>query len=313
MSDTFKQILQDAHRWLDQERVWGEDVYATGTAVGLGNQRIEEAAKQQAANPPLRRPTVPPSRSAAPTRPVSIPPRSSPEDVIKKTIALKDLYEKYKECTRCPLGTTRLKFVFGVGNPDAQVLFIGEGPGYEEDHRGEPFIGKAGQLLDKMIEAIGLSRKMVYIANIVKCHAMINPQTPNERGNDRAPTALESETCSPILQQQIEIIKPRIIVTLGSPSTRSTLGTLEGITKIRGRFFPLPMTYFKRHAGEADLFEKKSDDDFAGFSEDRLAPLTSIQVLPMYHPAALLRNPNLKKDAWEDMKLLRNTLLQNPA
>jgi uracil-DNA glycosylase family 4 len=233
-------------------------------------------------------------------------------DANQKAAALQALFDKYNTCTRCPLGNSRLKFVFGVGNPDAEVLFIGEGPGYEEDHRGEPFIGRAGQLLDKMMDAIGMSRKTVYIANIVKCHAMINPQTPHEHGNDRAPTPLEAETCAPILQQQIAVIQPRIIVTLGSPSTRTVLGTLEGISKVRGRFFPMPMTFFRVQINESDLFDEKKNDDFMGFTPDQLEPLKTIQVLPIYHPAALLRNPNLKKDTWEDMKLLRNTL-QTPA
>src|SRR4029079_6271814 len=132
----------------------------------------------------------------------------------------------------------RIKFVFGVGNPNAEVLFIGEGPGYEEDRKGEPFVGKSGQLLDKMRAAIGVSRQTnAYIANIVKCHPMINPQTPDARGNDRPPNALEVETCSPILREQIAIIQPRVIVTLGSPSTRAILQTTEGISKLRGRFF----------------------------------------------------------------------------
>src|SRR5262249_32634374 len=161
-------------------------------------------------------------------------------------------YEKYNTCTRCPLGASRLNFVFGVGNPDAKVMFIGEGPGYQEDHKGEPFIGRAGQLLDKMMDSIGLSRKIAYIANIVKCHPMVNPQTPHEHGNDRPPTPEESSTCAPILQQQIEIIKPRILVTLGSPSTKATLNIQDGISKVRGRLFPLPQTYFKVQSNETD-------------------------------------------------------------
>jgi DNA polymerase len=156
-----------------------------------------------------------------------------------------------------------------------------------------------------------MSRKTVYIANIVKCHAMINPQTPHERGNDRPPVPLEVETCSPILQQQIAIIQPRVILTLGSPSTRAILATTEGITKIRGKFFPMPMGYFRAQSNEADLFDKKDEDVFAGLTSEQLAPLAQIQVLPTYHPAALLRNPNLKKDSWEDMKLLRDVLRQS--
>jgi len=316
MNEELRRVVEDARRWIEQERAWGEDVFASSPA---GERRVKDAGKSVEPSPGPRplpfasRPApVRPISSSSP-RPVSIPPRASSAEASRKAATLKALYEKYEGCTRCPLGFTRLKFVFGVGDPAAPVLFIGEGPGYEEDHRGEPFVGRAGQLLDKMLEAIGLSRKGVYIANIVKCHAMVNPQTPHERGNDRAPTTLEAEACSPILQQQIAIIQPRVIVTLGSPATRALLGTMEGITKIRGRYFLLPMAYFKRQSGEADLFEKKSEDDFAGLTPEQLSPLATIQVLPMYHPAALLRNPNLKKDAWEDMKFLRDTLVKKPA
>lgn len=207
--------------------------------------------------------------------------REAGEGGEKKT-ALQALYERYQDCQACPLGATRIRFVFGVGNPDASVLFIGEGPGYEEDRRGEPFVGKAGQLLDKIMASIGLNRQNAYIANIVKCHPMQNPQTPEARGNDRAPHALEVEACSPILFQQIRIIHPKFIVTLGSPSSRTILQTTDGITKLRGRFFPFQ-------------------------------PDPSIQVLPTYHPAALLRAPDLKKDVWTDMKLLRDQLLKKSA
>src|SRR5262249_48300974 len=115
-------------------------------------------------------------------------------------------------------------------------------------------------------------------------------------------------TCSPILQQQIAIIQPKVILTLGSPSTKAILGTTEGITKIRGKLFPMPMSYFKSSAESKDLFETTKEDDFSGLTPEQLAPLETIQVLPTYHPAALLRNPNLKKEAWDDLKLLRDTL-----
>jgi uracil-DNA glycosylase family 4 len=217
-------------------------------------------------------------------------------DGLKKA-ALAGLYEKYKDCTRCSLGHTRIKFVFGVGNPDSEVLLIGEGPGYEEDRRGEPFVGKAGQLLDKMLAAIGLSRQTnAYIANIVKCHPMANPQTPEARGNDRAPNPEEVETCSPILLQQILIMQPRVIMTLGSPSTKMILKTKDGITGLRGKFFPFPVD------------EHYPLISTLSISAEERTELSKIQVLPTYHPAALLRNPNLKPESWADLKLLRDTL-----
>jgi len=303
--DSFKQVVADTRRWVEQEKAWGGEVFASA----------REAVNPPAASPRATRDPLPVGEGKTST---TIPLSPSPTgrgvrgEVSSKASALQALYEKYNTCTRCPLGNSRLKFVFGVGNPDAEVLLIGEGPGYQEDHRGEPFVGRSGQLLDKMMEAIGLSRKTIYIANIVKCHPMINPKTPEEHGNDRPPTPDEVATCSPILQQQIAIIQPRIILTLGSPSTKAMLGTTEGISKIRGKLVPMPMTYFKTKLEESDLFETKEKDSvFSGLTAEQLAPLEKIHVLPTYHPAALLRNPNLKKDAWEDMKLLRDTLKQS--
>lgn len=255
MNTKLADLLADTRRWIEQERVWDDMLFVSA-------YRRESAS----ANKRIEKPV------STPTRPDADTPKST-----SKAAALQALYERYKGCQACPLGATRIQFVFGVGSPEAQVLFIGEGPGYEEDRRGEPFVGKAGQLLDKIMASIGLNRQNAYIANIVKCHPMQNPQTPEARGNDRAPNAIEVETCSSILREQIVILQPKIIVTLGSPSTRAILQTSEGITKLRGRICPLP-----------------SDGN--------------IRVLPTYHPAALLRNPDLKKDVWTDMKLLRDLL-----
>lgn len=254
--DELRKLLQDTRQWIEQERVWDEALYATHGDWETGRRGDWEKES--------RTPPVPPS----PCLPVA---------PSQKAAALQALYERYKDCTRCPLGNTRIRFVFGVGNAEAEVMLIGEGPGYEEDRRGEPFVGPAGQLLDKMLAAIGLSRPVVYITNIVKCHAMVNPETPEARRNDRPPNALEVETCSPILQEQIAIIEPKMIMTLGSPASKAILQTTEGITKIRGRFFPLPGN-------------------------------PSIRVLPTFHPAALLRFPELKQEAWQDLKLLRDSL-----
>src|SRR5262249_26297153 len=157
--------------------------------------------------------------------------------------------------------------------------------------------GKAGQLLDKMIAAIGLSRQTnAYIANIVKCHPMANPQTPEARGNDRAPNPDEVDTCAPILLQQIKIMKPRVIVTLGSPSTKMILKTKDGITGLRGRYFPFPVEQHYPHgaAVAGSLFEEeKSDNRTVALTDTERRELAKVQVLPTYHPAALLRNPNL--------------------
>ncbi len=245
----------------------------------------------------------PPERVVATAPCSSAPPLRYIEASPEKDVALNALYEKYKDCTRCRLGLSRIKIVFGVGNPDSQVLFIGEGPGYEEDRRGEPFVGKSGQLLDKMMAAIGLSRQAnAYIANIVKCHPMTNPKTPDARGNDRPPTPDEVLTCSPILLQQIAILQPRVIMTLGSPSTKMILHTKDAITGLRGKMVPFDVDYFYPEITEVP--ELKLD------AKTRES-LRKTQVIPTYHPAALLRNPNLKPDTWTDLKLLRDTLAKH--
>lgn len=198
-----------------------------------------------------------------------------------KITLLKKLEEEVKKCRKCPLGYSRINAVFGVGNPDARVMFVGEGPGYEEDHRGEPFVGRAGQLLDKILASINLSREIVYIANIVKCHPMINSETPEARGNDRPPTPEEISACRGYLEEQIKIIKPEIIVTLGNTATRFMLQQKLGVSKLRGRVYDMPKTL------TLDL---------------------DIKIIPTYHPAALLRNPSLKRETWEDVKMLRRLL-----
>lgn len=164
------------------------------------------------------------------------------------------------ECTRCKLHTQRTKLVFGVGNPKARLVFVGEAPGADEDAQGEPFVGRAGQLLTKIIEAMGLKRDEVYICNILKCRPPGN----------RAPEADEVAACSPFLLQQLRAIGPEYICALGGPAAQTLLRTKEPISKLRGRFH-----------------------DYHG-----------IPLLPTFHPAYLLRNPNEKKTVWEDMKLL---------
>lgn len=190
--------------------------------------------------------------------------------------SLKDLEQTVKACSKCPLGKYRLNPAFGVGSLRAQVMFIGEGPGFDEDHKGEPFVGKAGQLLDRILGSIGLSRDSVYIANIVKCHPMIDPTNPEKRGNDRAPSQEEINACKSYLDQQIKMIRPKYIVTLGAVATKVMLGTSTGITRLRGKW-----TTLHEH---------------------------NISLLPTYHPAALLRNPELKRDVWRDMKNLKHTM-----
>ena len=188
------------------------------------------------------------------------------------------LAEAVRSCRLCPLGATRIKPVPGVGSPEARVLFVGEGPGFEEDRRGEPFVGPAGELLDRILAAIGLSRQTVYIANMVKCHPMKDPGRPEARGNDRPPAPEEMAACRPHLEEQIRILAPGFIVALGAVAARALLGSEAPIGRLRG------------------TWAEYRDGDLA------------VRVLPTYHPAALLRNPELKKDVWKDMKALRAEL-----
>jgi DNA polymerase len=139
---------------------------------------------------------------------------------------LREIREELGDCTRCKLCNGRNQIVFGVGNPRAGMMFVGEGPGADEDAQGEPFVGRAGQKLNDMIRSIGLERKDVYIANIVKCRPPDN----------RTPEPDEVATCSPFLFAQIEAINPRVLVALGSPAARTLLGTRVGITQLRGNW-----------------------------------------------------------------------------
>lgn len=182
-------------------------------------------------------------------------------------------------CRACPLGATRIKAVPGVGSAQARVMFVGEGPGFDEDHQGEPFVGKSGQLLDKILESIGLSRAAVFIANVVKCHPMKDPSNPELRGNDRPPAPEEMAACRKFLDGQIEAIGPEIIVTLGSVATKALLGDGISITRIRGQW--------REYAPQGGK---------------------PVRLLPTFHPAALLRDPGLKKDVWTDMKNLKKEL-----
>lgn len=189
-------------------------------------------------------------------------PELTPE---QKTAALLALKEKVLKCKKCPnLVSFRTNIVFGVGNSNASLMFVGEAPGADEDLQGEPFVGKAGQLLTKIITAMGLTRQQVYIANILKCR----PDTPLPTGN-RAPTADEMRVCIPYLIEQIDIIRPKVIVALGATAVEGLLGERLGITKVRGNW--------REYRG--------------------------IPVMPTYHPAYLLRNQSLavKREVWYDM------------
>ncbi len=168
------------------------------------------------------------------------------------------------ECTRCKLAPGRTRLVFGVGNPRSELVFVGEGPGADEDREGEPFVGRAGQLLTKMIEAMGYRRDEVYIANVVKCRPPGN----------RNPEPDEIEACEPFLRAQIEAIGPKVLVALGKFAAQTLLRETTPITKLRGRWL-----------------------SYGG-----------VRLMATFHPAYLLRSPEEKKKAWEDLQLVMKEL-----
>ena len=177
---------------------------------------------------------------------------------------LEDVCTDLGDCTRCGLCESRTHIVFGEGSPNAQVVFVGEGPGFDEDKSGRPFVGAAGQLLTKIIAAMRLTRETVYIGNIVKC------RPPNNRN----PEPGEIHQCLPFLKRQLAAINPRVICALGSVAARALLETETPITRLRGRFY-----------------------EFLG-----------IPVMPTFHPAYLLRNPEKKKEVWEDVQQIMKML-----
>ena len=200
----------------------------------------------------------------------------------QKETALKELAQTIQTCSRCPLGSTRLNAVPGEGNINADLMFVGEGPGFDEDRQGRPFVGRAGQLLDKMIAAMGLTREQVYIANIAKCHPMVDPQHPDKHGNDRAPNAEEIACCRKYLEQQIAIICPKYIVALGGVSAKALIADAKSLGALRGKFYDLHL--------------------------DSVKLARPVQILATFHPAALLRNPGWKKDAWADLQMVMDKL-----
>ena len=183
-----------------------------------------------------------------------------------KAELLEPIRERVCACTKCAhLACSRTQTVFGVGNPDAELMFIGEAPGVDEDQQGEPFVGRAGQLLTKIIKAMNFAREDVYIANILKCR----PDMPSGSFGNRAPTPAEMQTCRPYLVEQIEVIQPKVLVALGAVAVEGLLGMRGTMRELRGRW----------HA------------------------YSGIPLMITYHPAYLLRNqaPSEKRKVWEDM------------
>jgi len=203
---------------------------------------------------------------------------SRPEaDVSDPVKALKMIREDIGDCTRCRLAKQgRKQIVFGVGNPTADLMFIGEAPGADEDQQGEPFVGRAGQLLTNMIKAMGIEREQVYIANIIKCRPP----------NNRTPERDECETCSPFLMRQIATIQPKVIVALGAVAAKTLLTINDSMSNLRGRWY-----------------------DFQPPAVRSNNPSwTSAKLVVTYHPAFLLRDPRQKKEAWKDLQMVMKEL-----
>jgi DNA polymerase len=216
------------------------------------------SARPVASAPVSARPVPPVPAGPSPTDPVAFPPPAA----VAGAATLAELEGRIQGCLACPLGAGRIRFVFGEGGPESGLLFIGEGPGRDEDLKGRPFVGKAGELLDKMLGAIGLARSQVYIANIVKCRPPDN----------RTPSGAEAQTCLPYLKRQIELLRPRVIVTLGATPLRELLGVQTGITRVRGQWQQLDL-------------------------------LGGIPVMPTFHPAYVLRQytQEVRRAVWSDL------------
>jgi uracil-DNA glycosylase family 4 len=202
-----------------------------------------------------------PSRTVFPAQP-PITQTISPQN---RANVLKAIRQEIGDCTRCALSRGRTNIVFGDGDPSARLMFVGEGPGADEDAQGLPFVGRAGQLLNNMIAAMGLKREQVYIANIVKCRP---PQ-------NRVPEPEEANTCSPFLFQQIDVVRPEVLVALGATAATYLLGQKASLSSLRGRIH-----------------------QFRG----------GAKLIVTYHPAFLLRDPRQKKEAWLDLQLAMKEL-----
>lgn len=222
--------------------------------------------KARQAAPPA--PRAPAHSGGAPVQQAEEP---SLIDVAPKLEESSDTIESIRadigECTRCPLFAGRTQVVHTTGNFNADLMFVGEAPGADEDAQGFPFVGRAGQLLTKIIESIGIERSEVAIGNINRCRPPGN----------RTPTLEEAHTCRPFLLREIKVIRPKVIVVLGNTALHNLLDTKMGITKMRGTF-----------------------QDYFG-----------VKVMPTFHPAYLLRDPNKKREVWEDMKMVREYLAEN--
>ncbi len=262
---------------------WYRDMGVDLAVDAAPHDRFAEASRSPVATAPLVPTEVARTRQPAPlreahraSRPVNPVAPASGMEALEQTAreraaaagSLDELREALADFDGCGLKVTATKLVFGDGNPRADIMLVGEAPGAEEDREGVPFVGRAGQLLDKMLLAIGLDRGKVYIANVV----------PWRPPGNRTPTPAEIALCLPFTRRQVELVNPKILVCLGAPSAQTLLGAKEGIMRLRGRWL-----------------EYRQGD-------------VTIPALPMLHPAYLLRQPAQKRLAWQDLRTLVKAL-----
>ena len=270
MSD-FNKAVQFVHDTLKQHDTAGRKPRASRAALEkLVASRPAPATKtpphQPATNPPA---TMPRTDRPVSTKPITAPkpaPRAASAPTGDKAARFAAMRARVIVCEKCPhLVKSRTQVVFGVGNIDAELMFVGEAPGADEDLQGEPFVGKAGQLLTKIIEAMGFTRGDIYIGNVLKCR----PDMPGGESGNRKPTTSEMETCLPYLREQIDLIQPRVLVALGATAMQGLLNETAPMASLRGRWH-----------------------EFQG-----------IPLMATYHPAYLLRNQSMseKRKVWEDM------------
>jgi DNA polymerase len=275
--DAYTQLLEATIGHLRKLKAEGQRyITVSPETIDLLKKPVARPATRPAAHSQAQQSSIAPSQPSSsalkiPSKPGPVNPIPSgiqSSAALDKSAIIAELRERALVCQKCPnLVASRKNVVFGVGNLDAELMFIGEAPGADEDAQGEPFVGRAGELLTKIIQTMGLSREQVYIANILKCR----PDTPGQSYGNRAPTPEEMDRCLPYLHAQIDVIRPKVIVALGGTALDGLFGKTPGmgITRARGNW-----------------------------REYRGTP-----VMPTYHPSYLLRpNPtNVKRETWEDM------------
>jgi len=281
-----RRALADRIRYYNELGIY--DLYRrerSESSSGVASIEVEQQAIPSS-QPELRE-EMSPRKSAVVTRPVEenvfeVLTAKAEQGVSDPVAALQLIRQDLGDCTRCKLHQQgRKQIVFGVGNPNAELMFVGEGPGADEDMQGEPFVGRAGQLLNNMIKAMGLKREEVYIANIVKCRPPGN----------RTPERDECDTCSPFLRRQIAVIKPKVVVALGAVAAKNLLAINAPMSELRGRFY-----------------------DFMPAGARSSAPSwQGAKLAVTYHPAFLLRDPRQKGEAWKDLQMVMKYLGLKPA